>query len=25
MLAHEMLGEPLEPDKKPRHFIFSRK
>lgn len=25
MLAHEMLGEPLEPDIKPKRFIFSRK
>lgn len=25
MLAHEMLGEPLVPDKKPKRFIFSRK
>lgn len=25
MLAHEMLGEPLEPDIKPRGFIFRRK
>ena len=25
MLAHEMLGEPLVPDRKPKRFIFSRK
>lgn len=25
MLAHEMLGEPLVPDKKPKRFIFRRK
>ena len=25
MLAHEMLGEPLVPDIKPKRFIFSRK
>jgi chromosome partitioning protein len=25
MVAHEMLGEPLELDKKPRHFIFRRR
>lgn len=25
MLAHEMLGEPLVPDKKPKRFIFSKK
>ena len=25
LLAHEMLGEPAVLDKKPRHFIFSRK
>ena len=25
MVVHEMLGEPLEPDKKPRRFIFSKK
>ena len=25
MLCHELLHEPLEPDRKPRRFIFSRK
>ncbi len=25
MLGHELLGEPLEPDRKPRRFIFSRR
>lgn len=25
MLAHELLGERIQPDKKPRHFLFSSK